>query len=69
MTMATGLGMFRVSECPLDLLSSLSSFGFSMYVRGRVLSEVRFLLSQSTCIVYLSCSRPCLDLGLRTCER
>ena len=40
-----------------------------MYVRGRVLSEVRFLLSQSTCIVYLSCSRPCLDLGLRTCER
>ncbi len=47
MTMANGLGMFRVSECPLDLLSSLSSFGFSNYVKGRVLSEVRFLDSHS----------------------
>ena len=47
MTMANSLGMFRESECPFDLLSSLSSFGFSDYVKGWILSEVRFLDSHN----------------------
>ena len=43
MTMANGLGIFRVSECPLGFLTALFLIGFGDYVRGRDLSEVRFL--------------------------